>query len=320
MLLDLPVFDDENDILDDGSPIIGYTPQLTEWKHISSFLCFDLNYVPSVKQYYLNHWRIRYFPPFIVNFIIWSSYLVFYFLERTILNLPTFVLIIVTILAILFSLSYFMIIYEGPGYLPYYYPLQVTHNKNGPVDYLSGLVTTKRQEEYVKSKPKPERTNYFSVVKRYVIRPDHFCGWTGSFIGKKNHKLFFLFNFYGFTYITCFLFFTGFSFAKVASDPSGAPVKFGILLLYIVLAVFFVSMTSTFTIACIFRFSNNITQFEQMQRRVPAKNHFTLKEILKNWEEIFGSYKKWYTWLLPIGAFHGIPDENLIPNNHPSLL
>ena len=314
MLFDLPVSDDDK-IIDDGSPEIGDSLQLTEWKHIASFLCCDLNYIPISKQYYLNSWRIRYFPPFIVNFIIWSSYLVFCLIEQKILHLPAIFVFLITLFAILFALSYLMIIYEGPGFLPYYYPLKITHNPNAPVDYLSGVVTTVRQEEYVRSKPKPERTDYFSTVKRYVIRPDHFCGWVGQFIGKKNHKLFFLFNLYGVTYITAFLLCTGFSFAMVAKEPSASRIQFGILLLYIILAFFFVAMTSSFVVQSIFRFTNNITFFEEMKRQAPINRPHSFNEAIHNWEDVFGPIQKWYTWLLPIGAFHGIPDEQLVPNH-----
>ena len=311
MLFDLPI-NDEDEELEVGVPSTGAYPELTAWQKKCSLGCCDLNYVPTGKQYFLNHWKIRPIPFSIVNFIIWSSYTVYILIHREILGHPTLIVCILTALAILFSFSYAMIIYEGPGYLPFYYPLQLAKRSSKNQDYLSGLVTTQMQEAYVKGRLHLNRCGYFSVVKRYVLRPDHFCGWTGSFIGKKNHKLFFLFNYWGMNYIIVFLIFSIMSLSSQFQDAHRNTFRLVVSLIYTILAVFFVAMTASFTFTSLYHFTVNITQFELMKRKVPPR--IEPSKVLANFEEVFGPASKWYTWLLPIGAFHGIPEEELLEN------
>merc|ERR1719259_737154 len=47
---------------------------------------------------------------------------------------------------------------------------------------------------------KPDRSHYCSVVKKVVLKMDHFCPWVNNCIGWSNYKFFILFLFYAFTY------------------------------------------------------------------------------------------------------------------------
>ncbi|KAI5528905.1 cysteine S-palmitoyltransferase protein [Trichomonas vaginalis G3] len=214
-----------------------------------------------------------------------------------------------TVLMLLFVISYYSIILEGPGYLPFYYPLKMAKRKGNHSDYLAGVVSTKMQEAYVSGQKVPTRVNYFKSARRYVIRPDHFCGWTGSFIGKKNHKLFFTFNFWGSIYIALFTIFSYFSVRVQTNIFNNNAFFLAISIIYILLGLFFFLMTFNFAILSLVRFANNKTQFELMKKQ---EGHPFRRSCIENFEDVCGPRKYMFLWLFPIGAFHGVPDEDLL--------
>ena len=211
---------------------------------------------------------------------------------------------------VLFLYSYLVAILEGPGFLPYYYPMQVTKRTDGLKDYLSGVVSNKKQEEYVKSKPKIKRCQYFSTVKRYVLRPDHFCSWTTQFIGKKNYKLFILFNFWGSLYTTAF---STIAFIVLVNsftkDPKVVVLVFS--LIYLMQSILFTFMTWGFFFTGLYNTHMNTTQFEQMSHIPPSQR----EHCRDNWEEVCGPMSKWYLWCWPIPAFKGIDPEYLLTHS-----
>lgn len=82
------------------------------------------------------------------------------------------------------------------------------------------------------------------------------------------------------------------------------------------LGFIFALMTGNFTFMMLCEFSENVTSFEEMQKN--RKNGGNIpkygenRSCCENWEEIFGSGKRWYTWLLPIPAFNVSDDRYLI--------
>lgn len=255
--------------------------------------------------------------PSVVLFIIYSSLFVYLVFQRP--NLPdifgwkmtTFLIIT----ALLFGISYIATILTGPGYLPFYYPLQNTSPNGDVPDYFSGMVTNEEQLVYVKNMKLPKRTGYFSSTRRIVIRPDHFCGWTTSFIGKKNHKLFFLFNFWGITYISVFTVCSVIAAVNIGSKTSQIFAMI-ISIVYAMLGFVFGLLTGNFACSMLCEFSENVTTFEDMQRHRNKGNAEKVPTYDKgccfNWEEIFGSRTKWYLWMLPIPAFNVLDDRYLI--------
>lgn len=285
-------------------------PPRTNYDTIFSFLGIQLNYIPSTKKYYLNHWEIHLFYPISVLYVIFSSYIVI--LKCIYPNVDWLnrkILIPLTIFMILFSYSYLSVILVGPGYLPYYYPMRFNGDKDN--DYLSGIVTTKEQQNYLQKKKYPTRVRYFRSVQRLVIRPDHLCAWVSSFIGKKNHKLFFLFNMWGVLYISLFNYciIRGFFTIVVLLQTENRIILFIIVIIYIILGLSFLFLTGNFTQQNIRHISENRTQLEIMKGENP--NQYRKDSIISNWEEVFGSIKQWYLWLIPIPAFYKLDDYSL---------
>ena len=216
-----------------------------------------------------------------------------------------------------------MIIIESPGYLPSYYPLNVyKQNKNDKenkqniknnddIHTLQGFATTIEEYQYGKIKQPFGRVGIFNITRRFVLRPDHFCGWTGTFIGKRNHKLFFLFNFWGMIYCTIFAFEAIMSIINQLNGYSLSEIDFALTLIYFIAGTFFALFTGSFAITTILETWNDSTQYEMHSRNKGNKMQKT-KNIKKNFESIFGPFNKFYLWLLPIPAFSGIDNDELI--------
>jgi hypothetical protein len=286
-------------------------PDVTEWEHKCSCMCFDFNEIKTNGDLYCNEWKISLCPTLYVVTLITSSLLIYLFVISPTLSFRTIALDIIMISTnLLFILSYIVAILEGPGFLPYFYPMQITKRTDGLVDYLSGVVSNEAQENFVKKQPKLKRCRYFATAKRYVLRPDHFCGWTSQFMGKKNYKLFILFNLWGAVYVTMFTVLSFFALPKVFTLETNI---FGgiVIIIYLMQSILFTFMTWGFGCTGLYNAHMNTTQFEQMSN-APVKRR---EKCIENWEEIFGSHKKWYLWPLPIPAFHGIPSEYLLTHN-----
>lgn len=304
--------EDTDELLDQNKELESQTPlpPLTQWENICSCCGLQYNYVPATDERYINHWKIQYGFPIGVEFVIISSYLVAILVHRPNVSFigpkTTFLL---TVFMILFAYSYVATILVGPGYLPFYFPMKLSQGPTRP-DYLSGMVTRGDQLDYSKSQKFPNRTRFFNSAARYVIRPDHLCAWVTSFIGKKNHKLFFLFNFWGVIYITLFCYCCIRTIVEtIFTIGPDTAVFFAIVFLYTALGFSFLFLTGNFTQQNIRQITLNRTQFEIM-KDMPALLHRKYPWY-RNWEEVFGSINEWYLWLIPIPAFRGIDDYSL---------
>ncbi|OHT12393.1 DHHC zinc finger domain containing protein [Tritrichomonas foetus] len=292
-------------------------PPLTQWENLFSFAGLQINYVPATGEYYLNHWHIHYGFPFAVEFVIISSYLVAILVHQPNVSFYSSAFVFfLTVFMLLFAYSYVVTILVGPGYIPFYYPMKISQGPTRP-DYLSGMVTREDQLEYAKSQKIPNRTRFFNSAHRFVIRPDHLCAWVTSFIGKKNHKLFFLFNFWGVIYISLFVYSCFRTlYETIFSICAERAFFFAICIIYTALGISFLLLTGSFLKQNISQISQNRTQFEIMKQMPPMLHR--QYPWYRNWEEVFGSVSEWYLWLIPIPAFRGIDDYALSTFKYPS--
>jgi hypothetical protein len=310
-----PCEDSHPDDLVMASPV----PPMTEWRTIGVFCGLSLNYVPSLRRYFLNHWEISYCMPLSVLFIIYSSLAVYLTCELAplpdVFGWGTTLYLIIT--SILFGYSYIATILVGPGYLPFYYPLANPYHTRD--DSLSGMVSNDEQLYYVKNVSLPTRVHFFKTARRIVVRPDHYCGWTETFIGKKNHKLFFLFNFWGVLYVSVFTVTSIMSVVHLVEHDE-LILQIIICIVYVMLGFSFAILTGSFVFSLLYGISINQTQFDAMEEKsshdvVRARYR---KGLIANWEEVFGSVNEWYLWLLPIPAFQPVNDRNMIGYRQPS--
>jgi hypothetical protein len=285
----------------------GSPPLRTQWTTIGTFAGLHLNYVPSTRRYYINHWRIELGFPIAVLFVIYSSYAVLMLLIVPNVSFIGWKIIFVeTVTCIFFGYTYVAAILIGPGYLPFFYPEPISKG-----DDLSGMVVDAHHVPYAKARPYPRRCRFFKSVGRAVIRPDHLCAWLASFVGKKNHKLFFLFNFWGVIYISVHMCcgFRAVIDLVYVSNTRREIIRYAVICLYLILSFSFFLLTGSFLCQNIVHIQQNRTQFEMMKGFRPTA--FRLYPWYRNWEEIFGSIDQWYLWLWPSQAFADVDDYEL---------
>lgn len=286
--------------------------QLTEYHTQKKIFGLSLNYVPSIQQYFLNSWEMNLGLPLFVIIVMTLSYLVFISIVAPFLHIHWLLILLYTILFILFFVSYIEAVLEGPGYLPFYYPLVPNNNNYTQFEYLSGMVTTEDQLKTIQRDKLPKRAHYCKSARRIVIRPDHYCDWIAGFVGKKNHKLFYLFNFYGFIYISILLILIILTI-KTDVENNKFPLIHIILFPFALLGVFFAMFTMVFCMASTYEISQNITDLENLKNITPD---WDTSSCIGNWEEICGSCNKWYLWPVPVGTFHNIDSYSLVEWPH----
>jgi hypothetical protein len=225
------------------------------------------------------------------------------------------------VLSVLFSLactSYARTIIDGPGYFPFFYPLQ------SPGDYAaggdsssllhsddlspSGIASTKEQVSWAAQRAKPNRCIFSRIARRIVVRPDHFCGWTTTWIGKRNHKFFILFNFWGALYLSAFAWWDiATIMGEVAdADPSGFLIVF---MVYAFLGVSFALITWSFVCSHADGMCRNVTSWEGWNRIPPARFD---RGCVANCEDVCGSRKRWFCWMCPMSPWRAQTNQDFV--------
>lgn len=269
---------------------------------------------------FLGHWDAHIAFPIAVSTIIITSYLV-----GMILIFPMWKPPIAYISAALFSClfflfiySYFRVIIDGPGYLPFYWPLK--HNRIANDDSTensflikndelspSGIISNSKQIAWTKSRQRPGRSILSKDGHRIILRPDHFCGWTASWIGKRNYKFFLLFNFYGAIYIGFFLVSCVIQISREMQKDMPSPVVV-IFFLYAFLGLTFFILTFSFQCTHSCQMFTNRTNWEQWKGIEASKYNEGIKN---NISDVCGPWNKWYTFLLPISPWTEYTNDEL---------
>ena len=251
--------------------------------------CCKMTYYPSIRTYFWGEWEFQPFMPCFVIFLIVSSYLVGMIFCFPLFGYENLFLIpLITFLFAMFLFSYIQIIRIGPGYFPFYWgaksylqsknPIDETNpiNNGNSDDYLlgndeiicpkNGILTTMEQYEWSHQLKRPERCILARSARRIVLRPDHLCDWTTVWIGKRNHKLFMLFNAYGCIYLAVYSFYMARAVIEIFSNPKSLSV-FLILSIYGILAATFSILTMTFVISSLWDLRHNQTSWESWNNK-----------------------------------------------------
>lgn len=260
--------------------------------------CCKVAYFPSLQTYFLGQWEIIPWLPIFVFLLAISAFIVISIVGISVFNFTEIiiVLIILFILLFMFLLNFSLVIYEGPGY----YPFSLVHDNGNPPTPWAGIQSSVEQYSWVQLQSRPPRSAFFRTAHRYVLRPDHFCGWTSTWIGKRNFKFFILFNFYGMLYLTLF---TIYIIRAVINFlvPLKISASFIFSLIYMVLGAFFAFMTGNFFFTSIVHTVKNETNWEIWNHIDSTK--FKKASLKENLQDVFGEVNI-FLWFCPISPWH----------------
>ena len=230
----------------------------------------------------------------------------------------------ITFLALLmFIICYYKAIYLGPGYFPFYYNwakqnlLPPTNDQTviGTQESFAGVTSNDVQYNWSKMHPQPPRCTMSRLARRFVIRPDHFCGYIGVWVGKRNHKLFILFNLYAtlFTTLSTVGHIVPFFYLSLEDDFPKIIANF----IFLAFCLVFVIMCSQFFIMHYSMAKKNITSWEKwngFQDIIQDNNPDHFQENLK---EVFGENLDCCHKFCPYSAFPDKTNEELVANYLP---
>ena len=312
-------------------------PGFSEYEERTHCFC-KMTYYPKIKKYFWGEWEFQPFMPGFVLFLIISSYIVGiifcfpYFRFESIILIP-----VITFLFLMFLISYIQIIRIGPGYFPFYWgakqylkaqnPGDVTgtlltqdqvipgddHSDlllgdNGIICPKDGLMTSSEQYTWAHQLKRPERAVLARSARRIVLRPDHLCDWTTVWIGKRNHKLFMLFNFYGFIYLTIYCIYMSRRVLKIFWDFSHIGTIL-VITIYCVLSFAFAILTISFVCSTVYDLRHNQTSWESWNNiQIPAYDRGSL---MNNLEDVCGPSTHIIDWFKPISPFSSLSNEEL---------
>lgn len=292
-------------------------PGYTVWEYTKCCCTNKAIQTLPKKVLFLGHWEVQPGFPIAVYTIILTSYLLAMFGIYPYFGkygIPCSICL--SFLCFMFCYSYGRTIIDGPGYYPFYFPMGhdeeaaesdslLGKNDHSP----SGIVSTQAQIDWVKTRPRPARCIFSTAARRYVIRPDHLCGWTSSWIGKRNHKFFILFNLWGFLYIAAF---TASDILILFSDLTGDILTWSLVfyLIYSVLGICFGIMTFSFAMQHIVQAMTNVTSWEEWNNISRAK--FQRGGCKENMEDVCGPSNKWYLYLCPVSPWLEMTNDEII--------
>jgi hypothetical protein len=180
----------------------GSVPTGGSWTEVNSCCCCGplvrLTDTRGRRRYFLRHWECE--PPILIMSSVLTAFcLGTYFIcvvpEQS-TGVAVFSSLFILFFASLFLYTYFAAACMDPGFLPFTW----VHTQRfwySWQEQLDGLAVTEAQFAFARSHRAPG-CSFSASSGRFVIRADHICGWIGNWVGKRNHKQFILFNFYGF--------------------------------------------------------------------------------------------------------------------------
>lgn len=270
-------------------------------------------YYPKIDAYFWREWEFSPAMPISVLTLISTSFIVLVSLVMPYFYWECLIIPLQILLLVMYIYSYIQIIRVGPGYFPYYWGAQdlaiditteTLLNHNFPPQ---GIMTSEEQYQWGHVLPMPPRSKLAHSARRIVLRPDHLCGWTTVWIGKRNHKMFILFNFYGLLYTLMLSFYSIRRLVVMFTNLSGV--------LSIIIVGFYGFLSLTFTLVhIIFLYSGlhsafiNQTSWEEWNN-FPPNTYDRGRQ--KNLEDVFGKWNGVCDCLCPTDPFSQFTNEDL---------
>lgn len=174
-------------------------PPPTLWKRTGKCCGTIENTENQNTRNYCGYWQCDFGCPVFLSVVMLFCFVIFNVV--VVPKMPYFGLKIassieVGIVVALFFWSYLGAVCRDPGYLPYTWS-KTRKTKYSWDELMEGTAVRKDQLQYVESIAHPPGCSFSRASGRYVIRADHICGWIANWVGKRNHKHFLLFQFWG---------------------------------------------------------------------------------------------------------------------------
>lgn len=292
-------------------------PGLSKYE-TSECCCCRCTKFPETKAKFIDEWETSWCMPSFVLILMTLSLAAYIYAVPTVwgsISYQAFVPII-SILYCLWFASYVMVLKTGPGYYPFYAanntknPYETQENFGDLIECpYEGIITSKAQYKWTHEAEMPPRCILSKMARRIVIKPDHFCGWTATWIGKRNFKLFILFNVYGVLYNS---FYIGtawkviyHAFKNFSNMNAAAMISF--IMIILCLNFFFLTFSFSFNglrSACI-----NKTSWEEWNKIDVSEYN---KGCCENMIDTCGDRHNKLLWLFPVAPFRNIPNGELI--------
>ena len=266
------------------------------WEDKSNCCC-NIAYFPEGPFTIVGHWKIN-LPRPVIIILIYSLTLavgIFDIFDTYPSDIKWLYYLCFSILIFLFInllLSYLMIIIKGPGYIPFNW--QLSRKKDYTwTEQMNNFAIYQEQAQYARLSARPPRASFSIEARRFVLRADHFCLWTNSWIGFKNQRYFILFTFWGFIYCLGWIGLHYFWFLKVFRPFKIQHIFSLIAFLPILYGTYF---SFLHLITSLRNLAHNITITEKYKKA--DVNRFN-KGCFGNFEEICGKKSCFLCWVFP---------------------
>jgi len=181
-----------------------------------------------------------------------------------------------------------------PGFLPYNW-IETRKSKYLWQEQLNGLAILKEQFDFALNNPRPIEASFSHSSGRFIIRGDHICGWISNWVGKRNHKQFFLLMFWGSFFVYSL------AFPRLLPGPSlencTNDLIYSLANLASIIEIIIATLLLCGFISEILEIKQNVTKIQKWKNiKSDTDNGF---------EEVFGKTSK-LMWFIPTPAFNEI--------------
>lgn len=170
-----------------------------------SCCCFHVTFFPEAEMTLCNHWIVKPIKPIIITIFFLAiyaliAYQIIVYSEHSSKRLYAWIdLGVISTVFLFLTVSYFSVMVRGPGYLPFNY--SYTHKKDlNWQEIINTFAVYREQVDFARQNERPPRSSFSVTARRFVLRADHFCLWTESWIGLNNYRYFLLMTFYAFLF------------------------------------------------------------------------------------------------------------------------
>jgi hypothetical protein len=304
----------ENPVIDELVEFPGFTT----YTESNCLFCKKIK-LDEKKIVFLGHWEFSPLMPTIVTSLIIASYIFcLVVIDKTLSKgFEIFIGILMSILAFMYVFVYYRVIIVGPGYFPFYYSgikrgtiANIPKDVNGVNYSPAGIISNVEQHLYATTNEKPNRCIVARSARRIVIKPDHMCTWTASWIGKRNAKIFIQFNFYGALYCFIYIILGIIGIVRLWKVP-GSTAKIIFTVSFCSISIFFFVWHLLNLISLIENMINGQTTWEIWNKI--SRSMFD-KGRENNISDVFGNKRTIVSWLCPTSPFDGLAEEELVRN------